>query len=45
MTVAAGLLSSNCVDEETVIPLVAEKLGTLIPPVMVATGPVKDVKL
>lgn len=31
--------------EETVIPLVAEKLGTRIPPVMVATGPVKDVKL
>lgn len=31
--------------EETVIPLVAEKLGTRIPPVMVATGPVKEVKL
>src|ERR1700693_5268434 len=31
--------------EETVIPLLAEKLGTRIPPVMVATGPVKDVKL
>jgi 2,5-furandicarboxylate decarboxylase 1 len=31
--------------EETVIPLVAEKLGTRIPPVMVTTGPVKEVKL
>ena len=31
--------------EETVIPLVAEKLGTRIAPVMVATGPVKEVKL
>ena len=31
--------------EETVIPLVAEKLGTRIAPVMVATGPVNDVKL
>jgi 2,5-furandicarboxylate decarboxylase 1 len=31
--------------EETVIPLLAEKLGTRIPPVMVATGPVKEVKL
>jgi 4-hydroxy-3-polyprenylbenzoate decarboxylase len=30
--------------EETVIPLVAEKLGTRIPTVMVATGPVKEVK-
>jgi 2,5-furandicarboxylate decarboxylase 1 len=31
--------------EETVIPLVAEKLGTRIAPVMVDTGPVKEVKL
>ena len=31
--------------EETVIPLVAEKLGTRIAPVMVETGPVKEVKL
>jgi 2,5-furandicarboxylate decarboxylase 1 len=31
--------------EETVIPLVAEKLGTRIAPVMVPTGPVKEVKL
>ena len=31
--------------EETVIPLVAEKLGKRIPPVMVDTGPVKDIKL
>ncbi len=31
--------------EETLIPHVAEKLGTRIPPVMVASGPVKDVKL
>ena len=30
--------------EETVIPLVAQKLGTLIPPVMVADGPVKEMK-
>ena len=31
--------------EETVIPLVAAKLGTRIAPVMVADGPVKEVKL
>src|SRR6202795_1839516 len=31
--------------EETVTPLLAEKLGTRIAPVMVATGPVKEVKL
>lgn len=31
--------------EDTVIPLVAAKLGTRIPPVMVADGPVKEVKL
>lgn len=31
--------------EETVIPLVAEKLGTRIAPVMVDTGPVKEMKL
>ncbi len=31
--------------EETVIPLVAEKLGTRIAPVIVETGPVKEVKL
>jgi 2,5-furandicarboxylate decarboxylase 1 len=31
--------------EETVIPQMAAKLGTRIPPVMVADGPVKEVKL
>jgi len=31
--------------EETVIPLVAERLGRRIAPVMVASGPVKEVKL
>ncbi len=31
--------------EEALIPHVAHKLGTRIPPVMVANGPVKDVKL
>jgi 2,5-furandicarboxylate decarboxylase 1 len=31
--------------EETVIPLVAERLGQRIAPVMVASGPVKEVKL
>ena len=31
--------------EQTVVPLVAERLGTCIPPVMVEDGPVKEVKL
>lgn len=31
--------------EETVVPLVAERLGTRIAPVMVEDGPVKEVKL
>ena len=33
------------VDEERLVPLVAAKLGACIAPVMVASGPVKDVKL
>ena len=31
--------------EDTVVPLLAERIGTRIPPVMVADGPVKEVKL
>ncbi|MEE8396369.1 MAG: UbiD family decarboxylase [bacterium] len=31
--------------EEMLVPLVADRLGTLIPPVMVDDGPVKEVKL
>src|SRR5438477_11476439 len=31
--------------EDTVVPLVAERMGARIPPIMVSDGPVKEVKL